>query len=418
MSTTKKGDKLEDALYDYLCDQKSRGILVYGAYPPNLCMVHKQKSYHCAQRQALVTFDVVIEFFREGSSQPHFYIIFECKNHERAIEESRVTDFSDKIGRIFGHALKGIIVVSSRLQSGAENLARSRNMGIVKFDQNGVDVVAERKSGNCAESAFIKEQIFESNVHIKSLKFSAFFDGSFYSSSDRLLASVGPEGSVNFGGEDRNASVTTPYVSSEEIQRHAGELLNLAEYRDGPVDLVRLCSILSLDLSFSAEKFLDADGNQVLGSANFDRKLITVNYHNNRHMQRFTIGHEVGHFYLGHGRYFHSESIVEKDLLDKSVGGSSYNLDRLEYQANLFASNLLLPTGIFLLKVDEMRSRWDIVDKGHGFIFVDDQPCNYGPYNQFIAELSSYFDVSIQALEVRLKKMMRLTDQRKGFSRP
>ena len=166
MSTNQKGDKLEDQLYDYLQNQQRRGSLIYDLYPSQLCEIHRKKKYYCKEREGNVEFDVVIELFRQGASDPHLYVIFECKNHTSAIQERDVRDFSDKIHGIFQHAGKGIIVVSSRLQSGAEQLARNRRMGIVKYDEHGVDVIAERKGGVRAENGFVQAQIFDGKTRL------------------------------------------------------------------------------------------------------------------------------------------------------------------------------------------------------------------------------------------------------------
>lgn len=66
-----------------------------------------------------------------------------------------------------------------------------------------------------------------------------------------------------------------------------------------------------------------------------------------------------------------------------------------------------------MAKVGEYRENAGICDKGHGYIFVDHQPCNYTPFNDVLLELSSYFEVSKQAIEIKLKRMKLLTDQRK-----
>lgn len=100
MNSTAKGNSLEDALCDYLSDQQERGNLVYDLYPPERCKIRKKPKYDCPERRKPVEFDVVIELYREGRKIPHSYVVFECKNYKSGIPESRVTDFSDKMGRI------------------------------------------------------------------------------------------------------------------------------------------------------------------------------------------------------------------------------------------------------------------------------------------------------------------------------
>lgn len=189
MSTTKKGNKLEDRLYDYLLDQLNRDELVFDAHPAGHCEVHKKKKYYCKEREGDVEFDVVVEVRRKGRTEPYLYVVFECKNHKKPIEDSYVREFSDKVFRVFGHAVKGVVVVSSRLQSGAVQVARNRRLGIVKFDENGIDVIADRTVGAWAENRYIQNQIIVGRRRSKSFKFSSFIDGSYFGSFDQMLHS-------------------------------------------------------------------------------------------------------------------------------------------------------------------------------------------------------------------------------------
>lgn len=412
MSTNQKGDKLEDALYDYLQNQQRLGPLVYDAYPSQLCKIYKKKKYYCKEREDNVTFDVVIEFSLPGHTDPHLYVVFECKNHKRSIEDIYLREFSDKIGGIFGHACKGIIVVSSRLNSGAEKVAKNRRMGIVKYDEHGLDVIAPRKGGVRPEKGFVKSQIFEGGNPAKSLKFSAYYDGIFFSSTSQFLGSLDPSLAIEEDYPKVKLSATVTYISDEEIQQSAQRLIAKIGYQGGPVDLARICSMLSLDLTYTQQTILDTDGLPVLGSANFDHKSIQIHSHNNPHRERFTLGHEIGHFYLRHDRYLHSETIAEQDLLITSTTKNAFNYERLEIQANIFASDLLLPAQILDMKIKECGHRRKFKNIGYGYIYVDDQECNYGPYNLFLSELSSYFEVSLLAIEMKLRKMGLLTDDR------
>ncbi|MBL1436691.1 MAG: ImmA/IrrE family metallo-endopeptidase [Rhodobacteraceae bacterium] len=412
MNTVEKGNKLEDDFYNYLRDQQKRGLLVYGVHSPKLCTIHKKKKYYCSERKADVEFDVVVELFREGSSLPHLHVVFECKNYKSSVPEHRVTEFSDKIRRIFGHAAKGIMVVSSRLQSGAENIANNRGMGIAKYDELGLEVIAERKGGIRIENRYVKSQIFSDNGAAKSLKFSAYHDGRYFGSIDQMLRSFDSNLPIDSKQANIKASETVQYISDEKIQESAQNLLALVEYHSGPVDLTNICSVLSLELTFTEQTVQDADGKRILGSANFDRKSIQVNTHDSELQERFTIGHEIGHFYLFHDRYLRSEIIVEQDLFMDNETENVFNYDRLEIQANIFASELLLPTQIFQVKIDESREFLGIKDRGHGYIFVDNQPCNYTPYNDLLIQLSLFFKVSKQAIQIKLMRMKLLTDNR------
>jgi Zn-dependent peptidase ImmA (M78 family) len=183
-------------------------------------------------------------------------------------------------------------------------------------------------------------------------------------------------------------------------------------YQSGPVDLKNICAALSIDLEFTDHRVHDLDGMEILGSANFDRKKIVINAHGNITRERFTLGHEIGHFFLNHQLYLASESVIESDLRIVSEREDGFNYERLEFQANSFASNLILPDEIFIRKTAEFRNLLGITDRGHGYIFVDDQPYNYQIYDQLLTQLLTYFEVSKQAIQYKLQKLGMLTDQR------
>lgn len=415
MSTVETGNQLEDAFYRFLCDQLENGQHVYGVHAPHTCKIYKKKSYFCKVREADVEFDVVVEITGEGREQPHSFLVFECKNLKSAVPETAVTDFSNKLGRIFGHAAKGVLVFSSRLKRGAEKVSRNSGIGLAKFDAHGLEIKADRRNNSVIENYLVERQFFETDEDAKSLKFSAYVDGALFGSCGQLVSSIYSDSSPTENSEYSGANGRVPYLSETKIQAKADSLLREAAYQNGPVDLEQICSQLSLKLSFSKRNVLDDFGAPILGSANFDNRTIEINLHKNKKRERFTIGHEIGHFFLQHGRYLRSESVVERDLfehIETEEVSLPNNYSRLERQANEFASALLLPSLVFIERARELRSSLQIQDRGHGFIFVDDQPCNYAPYNELLFELSEHFEVSKRAIEIRLKRMGWLNDHR------
>jgi Zn-dependent peptidase ImmA (M78 family) len=412
ISTTEKGKQLEDQLYNYLRDQIDRNELVYGIYPANQCKVFKNRKYHCNERQNDIDFDVVIEVFRQGRSEPHLLVIFECKNHKSPIQERAITDFSDKLSRLSRHGAKGVLVTSSRLQTGAENIARIRKLGIVKFDANGMDIVADRKVGSWAEPAFLKSQIVNSTNRVKPLRFAAYAEGRFFGSIFEFLEGLEDSSADKSDKLLKSDGTKVPFLSIEKIRSIAQDKLSVIGHLEAAVAVDRLCHLLGIKLNFTDRVVLDPDGNEILGSANFLIKLIEINAHGNSHRRRFTLAHEIGHFCLGHGRYLNSDSIVESDLFGEGNLEEAPNLERIEFQANLFASEFLLPYGDFVLSVETFRQHLEMKDRGHGYIFVDDQPCNLATFNAFLLSLSEKYDVSHRAIEVRLKQLNMVTDAR------
>ncbi|MBY3422553.1 MULTISPECIES: ImmA/IrrE family metallo-endopeptidase [Rhizobium] len=409
MNSSDKGDSLEDAFYLYLMGQKERGELIYGAYPPENCEIFQKREYFCREREANVEFDIVLELRATGRLKPLLHVIFECKNYSGSIPELYVNDFSSKIGRIFPHSAKGVMVISSRLQSGAEKVAKNKGLGIVKYDPLGLEIIADRKARPYIEHGLAERQIFRGDAPPKSLKFSAYFDGKFFGSIGQLLGELHPE--LSDGARTPLKSI--PFLPAATIQHAVHDVLKSIDYGGGPVDLKRICRTMSINLQISDRRIQDADGAQILGSAYFDRKEIHVNADGYLYRERFTLGHEIGHFALQHQVYLSSENIIERDLLITKEADAGFNIERLEFQANAFSSSLLLPEDVFKRMTAQYRRDIGMRDRGHGYIFVDDQPSNISDYDQLLSSLSAYFEASKRAVEVKFKQLGLLTDLRK-----
>jgi len=102
--------------------------------------------------------------------------------------------------------------------------------------------------------------------------------------------------------------------------------------------------------------------------------------------ERFTLAHELGHLILGHGEYLRAESFDTQDLETSEKDDlESDMIRRLEWQANRFASSLLLPRRQFariaMMKAESMGIR----DKGFGLIYRDHQPENQLNYMRILS---------------------------------
>lgn len=411
MDTVRIGNELEQAIYEHLVEQHESGQLLLDTQSPKLCTIHWKPKYYCNERKNFIEFDVSIEIRRKPELEPQEIIILECKNYTGNIPEPEITDFSDKLSRIGRHNTKGIIVVSSALQSGAEQLARSRKIGIIKFDENGLEFIAERRLRNNLNSKFAKSSLFEQNTQTKKLKFAATFMGRYFDNlTEFLTAVVGIPSSNRAEGIGTQAQVT--YLSKDEIEASANKLLESMSYFDGPVDLDEACRYLGLTQIDKGESIPNADGYEILGKADFANSVIWTYDSGNKHRQRFTLAHEIGHFQLQHASFLRSETTIKQDLMISDPDSTGNTIDRIEYQANLFASHFLLPKTALLLKIKDLKSEFDFRYKNDSNIFVDDQPSNQADYFKLIYAVSDFFDVSATAIQIRLKGLGLIVDER------
>lgn len=411
MDTVAKGNELEADFFEFLKGQQDRGELVYGVHENSLCELFRKKKYFCPERQADVEFDIVIEITAKGRQKPHYTLIFECKNYSGAVPESELTDFSDKLKRIFGHSAKGVLLFSSRLQSGTENLATSRGIGLAKFDKNGLEIQADRQARAFFDKTQLQGQFFEHQGDFRPLKFSALLDGKFLNSIKQLLDDDA-EAQFNCEGGSQ-----IRFWTDEELDVKAEELRTAVGHTGGIVDLAKVCQQIGVELIFSEREVNVESGEAILGSANFDGKRIDINHHSNKHRERFTIAHEIGHFVLGHGAVLRSEAVLAQDLFERPTSNLGTDIARLELQANYFASKLLMPRAEFKVTTLALCQTLGFQDRGHGLVFVDDQPCNYAPYQRLLAGLQAHFEVSKQVIEIRLERLGLLNDQRRSWER-
>jgi len=113
--------------------------------------------------------------------------------------------------------------------------------------------------------------------------------------------------------------------------------------------------------------------------------IIGVNSHHSAKRRRFTIAHELGHYFL-HGEQGQQEVHVDRTqqfTVKLRSALSSQGEDTEEVEANLFAAELLMPTRF--IERDFARQSFDLSD--------DDEA---------VATLANRYGVSTQAMSIRL----------------
>lgn len=146
------------------------------------------------------------------------------------------------------------------------------------------------------------------------------------------------------------------------IEELAKQALKKSACHESPVNVEQVAKSVGLEvISFPFHP-------KISGVLKKEQGIIAINKSHNPLRQRFTTAHELGHFLLGHGM----EDITD----DREVDESFEKTDLKEREANLFASSLLMPA--------------DWVKEAVKINGLD------------IDKLSSLFDVSKQAMTIRL----------------
>ncbi|GAB3910106.1 ImmA/IrrE family metallo-endopeptidase [Mucilaginibacter boryungensis] len=164
------------------------------------------------------------------------------------------------------------------------------------------------------------------------------------------------------------------------IEGQIDSMLNQAGITNAPVPIESIAKsqgvqVVAYDL-----------GNEISGVLVIDEGSGTIGYNQDHPpvRQRFTIGHELGHYMLHVPRNKSKELFVDKDFIVKFRSQKPYTQTEIrhEQEANAFAAAILMPKT---------------------FIIKEARNPKYANYSEtkLIEELAKVFDVSVQAMTYR-----------------
>lgn len=210
------------------------------------------------------------------------------------------------------------------------------------------------------------------------------------------------------------------FLPEKEIEVSANILLAGYEKQFGislsppiPVDEIAECH-LELDLRFDDLCKLFGRTN-VLGAIWIKDKKIKIDeslepYANPRCLgrYRFTLSHELGHWCL-HREFLLARS-AQLSLFETSDAPSvicrAGDTAPEEWQANTFASYLLMPEQMIFDAWEEFHGNFSPVYTSGNTDFVNKNPFNSRPSVTDVARrMAEKFEVSVQAMEIRLKSL-------------
>lgn len=219
-----------------------------------------------------------------------------------------------------------------------------------------------------------------------------------------------------------NRLLKVPYLPEDEIERRTDELTGDAV--DEIISLVRT-NYLALNTELSVDPFTiakqvgltydveDMQDDSQLGRLDVTKGHAILNFmemHNYCRF-RFTMAHELGHFIL-HTELFSRFSVISlgetSDTLSDNLSVAKSDLKRLEYQANIFASCLLMPRKLVMTLFaifHELFVHQVYGDKYGPIYYNPKQPETYSTYNNVVVRIAKLLDVSQEALCIKLKAL-------------
>ena len=161
------------------------------------------------------------------------------------------------------------------------------------------------------------------------------------------------------------------YISTEEIEKRSIQILRDNKITQAPVDPVKIASMEGIKVLNA--KFSEDDMSGMI-SKNGDELIILVNYKEYPHRKRFTIAHELGHYFLHLNK--------DGEFIDRSYDlfrveddiQTNANKDKLkEVQANKFAAAILMPRELInkaiekTKDIEELSEMFEVSQSAIGF---------------------------------------------------
>lgn len=434
MNTVEKGDNFEEEVFNLIRNYINSGSFWVN---PKFCKFYRKKKYYSTKRQGYIIVDISIECFIDGAKDYSQLIVIECKDYKSKIPVDDIEEFESKLHQIAGVNVKGIFASRTPFQSGAFNVAKNIGMALIRvLPEEKIDWVLQRNPISFKFSERIKEDRITSNAALndegfvgKSQNLFCYYNDIYSSSFINVLNNI-------VCGDKKPFHVTIPskykivrsktlsHLSLDEIDSRGLQLTldSNAKESKGSVNLYKIISHLTdstgLEFELSSDLGTDENYTSVIGSMDSKNKIIKIS--NSLEIDsprwRFTLAHEIGHYIFHHGFMLqntideHIDIIDNYSILDFKLSSNIFR--RLEWQANMFANSLLMPRQDVFSSLVELVSRLDIRNFNNGIIYVDNQPCNIYNYDYIRSKLKMEFNVSATIVEIRLKQLRVLNDQR------
>jgi hypothetical protein len=432
MNTVEVGDLLEARVFELLQSEIDAGRFIATR---ECCRVFRKKGYHSKDRETNIVFDLSVEISLPGAEAFSVLVVVECKNYSSSVGVGDIEEFESKLRQV--NASKGILVSTAEFQSGAIAFARSKRIGLARyFHERNFKWHLHRSVAMFGVDPLLlsPEQVYaglvspsyRSNCHAIHFALDETLGTSIVGLFERICMEA-------FGDPTTLAVLWPPrppdpwrvdFVPSEQIEQLAQSVLTAIGYEAGEVSLEAICERESLLSALEVRRVPPTSENGwlpgVLGRLQFEPLRITLftDVDVEPYRQRFTLAHELGHHFLGHSTYMREEYSEAPDYeLDAGLRSGGDNIRRMEWQANHFASCMLLPAAQLLQDFLAVARRYELKDKGHGLLYVDEQPCNQIPYYDITNRLMAKYKASRSAIKFRLERLGVLNDARRKTER-
>ena len=378
-----KGDYFENLVFKKLKELiKNQDIPGVSRY--NEVFLHKQYASKTAP-DVMLNPDITIEVYSNSNKETWSnLLVVECKNHGRKIDNSIYREFVGNLSDYPRSGVRGIMVSSAGFTQQVITLAQSDNIALVVLsEQSDWETIIWRKINSFEQHQFGHKVL----TGEASTSYPIVYSGNSFVTVSDLLQEC---------GIPMSKALHIPFMEDNVICKKVEDILQNTKYliKENFIDCC--FSLIAPNYKFDFVEMQE----DCLGKCDFKEHVITINSSLSKHRQNFTIAHELGHIAL-HSSIVENLFSIEDRESDKNTIISKSIYGRMEYQANTFASYLLMPNIPFMAEVNKLfKENWITT----GRLYHDYQPCNIRDCNVVVGALSSKFNVSQEAVIVRLKR--------------
>lgn len=384
MNTTAKGTEFENKVYNYLNSLLEKDILPNSNKKYSQIFKHKEYNTDTSRK---IDCDITIENYNPLSEDDTWssLVVVECKNYGEKVNIGDFDEFQTKLRNISGFSIKGIMVTTVGFSSSIIEKARKEHIALVVVSDEKFDWIVNRDI--YSEPEYLMPRLIgEEKISNQPI---VYYKSRFYNIINLL---------EEFGViiSDKHY-IKIPFIDDDEIKKIASSLYNEFQLETDEI------SGEILFKKFPKYKITFEDFPKgVLGVLSLKHNIISLSneIRNDNKRRNYTIAHEIGHIVL-HSSFFDTiDRAYEYDDDNVSPIVSEEVYKRMEVQANLFASYLLIPEKKLFVYFNKLLKDLNIHKKQ---LYLDSQPCNINDVNHALLKLSEYFNISKEAVKYRLK---------------
>lgn len=392
MNTTEKGNLLEEQVYHTLLKQVEDGV--FGKY--SKIFRHKRYKTDTSYKIVDVSIDMYLSKANMEIDSPSNTFIFECKNYKKVLNAGRYDEWIGKILRLGISGYKVFIVTRVGFSKDTIESAKKHHIGLIKFQESSdLNYVVNRSISDFYTYYNNMQELGEVEMSQPAI----IYDGYNFSSFLDIIQNT--EIPMN-----ENIIIKPKRMRNEDIENLANEVLKKISYAIQGSSLFD--SILK---EYQDLNLIEIDNlpYQQLGRFDIKNKIIYIDSNLNKERYRFTLAHELGHYFLHYKLFNHSIASFwdSKNTIINPIGDD--DKEWFERQANKFASYLLMPKDKVYKLVATAFVKSSI---RKSFLYVDNQNCNISTYHNILGDVSLKLGVSKTALTYRMieLKLLEITE--------